>query len=446
MKSLFVKHQRGQALILIVLATTALIAITGLAVDGGIAYAARRQAQNAADAASLAGSLARIQAIEGGLPLSYANNSMRSAALGRAASNGFDNNGTTNTVEVFSPPTSGYYSDCANSAFNCNDYVQVIITTHSRTYFAVIVGTTHIDNRVQASALAKGPSTEPPFGGNALVALKPTSNDCSGDFVVGGSGTITLEGGGIFVNSDNEVCAFVQDGCNAILDINGGEITTVGGMALNESCLENIIEANLIEAADPVAFPPEGDPQPPPECGGAAGVVVNDKVNNVSYIYPGYYGTLPPNSATQNLVIMKPGNYCVSKVLKLVTSLSTMKGDGVFIYIEPGGDFNLSGGSMQLKAQTSGDYKGLLLFVAPNYSNNVPTNCIINGGTDDIFVGTIYAPYCSVTINGGANPEGFHSQIIAYDLTLNGDNSLYFTYDPDALWQWFVPPKLGLVK
>ncbi len=445
MRKIPTKHQRGQALILIVLAVTALIAITGLAVDGGIAYASRRQAQNAADAASLAGALARIQVIESGLPLTYANAAMENAARSRAASNGYDNDGTTNTVAVHSPPISGYYSDCANSAFDCNDYVQVIITTHSRTYFAVIVGTTQINNQVQAAALAKGPSKESPFGGSALVSLKPTSNDCSGDFVVGGSGTVTLEGGGIFVNSDNPACAFAQDGCNAILDINGGTITTVGGMALNNSCLENIVEANLIEGAEPVPFPPDGDPEPPPECGVTPPPPLN--VNGVSStIYPGHYSTLPPNSATEDLVILSPGNYCVSKVLKTVTSATMLNGIGVFIYIEPGGDFNLQGGNMELSAPTSGDYKGLLIFVAPLYSSNVPMNCTIAGAATNIFTGTIYAPYCSVTINGGSSPVGFHSQIIAYDLTLNGNNSLTFYYDPDALWQWLVPPKLGLVK
>lgn len=444
MKSMLVKSQSGQALILIVLTTIALIAITGLAVDGGIAYSTRRQAQNAADAASLAGSLARIQDIENGLPLVYANNSMRSAAFSRAADNGFNNNGTTNTVEVHSPPISGYYSDCANSAFDCNDYVQVIIATYSRTYFAVIVGTTQIDSQVQAAALAKGPSKESPFSGSALVTLKPTSNDCSGDFVVGGSGTVTLEGGGIFVNSNNEVCAFVQDGCDVVLDINGGTIATVGGMALNNNCLENIIEANLLEGAEPVKFPPDGDPKPPPECGITPPAPTN--IAGVSStIYPGSYSVLPPNSATEDLVIMTPGNYCVSKVLKTVTSAKKLNGNGVFIYIEPGGDFNLQGGDMTLSAPTSGDYKGLLIFVDTDYSG-VPENCTIAGAATNVFTGTIYAPYCSVTINGGSSPVGFHSQIISYDLTLNGDNSLTFYYDPDALWERFVPSKLGLVK
>ncbi len=47
--------QRGQAIVLVVIAMIALLALMGLAVDGGRQYTARRQAQNAADAAALAG-------------------------------------------------------------------------------------------------------------------------------------------------------------------------------------------------------------------------------------------------------------------------------------------------------------------------------------------------------------------------------------------------------
>ncbi|MEJ2303473.1 MAG: Tad domain-containing protein [Anaerolineales bacterium] len=47
--------ERGQALILLVFAAVALLGFTALAIDGGMVYADRRHAQNAADAASLAG-------------------------------------------------------------------------------------------------------------------------------------------------------------------------------------------------------------------------------------------------------------------------------------------------------------------------------------------------------------------------------------------------------
>ncbi|MBN1485126.1 MAG: Tad domain-containing protein [Chloroflexia bacterium] len=48
-------RSRGQTMILIAVAAIALIAFVGLAVDGGMAYSLRRQAQNAADGSAIAG-------------------------------------------------------------------------------------------------------------------------------------------------------------------------------------------------------------------------------------------------------------------------------------------------------------------------------------------------------------------------------------------------------
>lgn len=49
------KKERGQALILLAFALMALAAFAGLAIDGGRSYSTRRQAQNIADAAAMAG-------------------------------------------------------------------------------------------------------------------------------------------------------------------------------------------------------------------------------------------------------------------------------------------------------------------------------------------------------------------------------------------------------
>src|SRR4051812_46344703 len=50
-------RERGQVLVIMALAMIALLGITGVAVDMGYAYAHRREVQNAADAAALAGAL-----------------------------------------------------------------------------------------------------------------------------------------------------------------------------------------------------------------------------------------------------------------------------------------------------------------------------------------------------------------------------------------------------
>src|SRR5258706_855071 len=103
--------ERRQALILIVFSIIGLIGMSALAIDGGNAYLERRKTQNAADSAELAGAIARIEG-----------NNWRAVALASAKSNGYDNNGTTNTVELNTPPTSGQYVDNP-------EYIQVIVTS-----------------------------------------------------------------------------------------------------------------------------------------------------------------------------------------------------------------------------------------------------------------------------------------------------------------------------
>ena len=56
------RSPRGQMIIIVALALTALVAMTGLVIDGGMAWSNRRQVQNAADAAAMAG--ARVLGID----------------------------------------------------------------------------------------------------------------------------------------------------------------------------------------------------------------------------------------------------------------------------------------------------------------------------------------------------------------------------------------------
>ena len=83
----------GQVIVLVALAAVGLIAIMGLAIDGGRLLFLRRDTQNAADAAAVAAARALCTARD---PVPY--------ALAAADANDFDNNRTTNWVDVYTPP------------------------------------------------------------------------------------------------------------------------------------------------------------------------------------------------------------------------------------------------------------------------------------------------------------------------------------------------------
>src|SRR5215216_2800687 len=110
--------QKGQTLIIVAFAAVILVGFAALAIDGSRVFSDRRHAQNAADTSVLAAALAKQHG-----------QSVVSAAMLRATSNGYDNNGTTNVVEVYNPPTDGTYA--GNS-----EYIQIKITSHVKTTFA----------------------------------------------------------------------------------------------------------------------------------------------------------------------------------------------------------------------------------------------------------------------------------------------------------------------
>src|SRR5512134_3850707 len=110
--------ERGQALILIALALVGLLGMAGLAVDGGNVFNDRRKAQNAADAAALASAYMRIK---GG--------DWVGAALEAAAENGYNNDGIHNVVVLYSPPSDGPHKGDI-------EYLQIIITSHVKTYIS----------------------------------------------------------------------------------------------------------------------------------------------------------------------------------------------------------------------------------------------------------------------------------------------------------------------
>jgi len=442
--------ERGQALVIIALAMIGLIAMTGLAIDGSIALADRRHAQNAADTAVLAGALTYIRECEKTgcdteAEVILAKAAMDHDARGRADSNGYSGDLLRSQVEVYTCDDPD--ATCTAPYTGESDYMQVIITSHVDTTFAQVIGIPQMNNRVQAIALADDDDTGPLADENAIVAYAPHGKGCNGEFIVGGSGTVKIKGGGIFVNSDNTAddlssttCgALKQDGCKTTLDfIDGGGINSVGNINLSASCSGNL-EGPMVEGASPMEFPPDIAISVPDECEDN-GTVFNDKGSKTSTLSPGSYDNIPPKDAKEENVVLQPGNYCVNNFK--VSSKVNVYGEDVFIYIKPGGVFDFSGGTITLDAPNEGDYKGYLTYVAPPESGF--TNCSINGNTTYRFTGTIFAPYCNIAINGNSDPDGFHSQILGYTVKLNGENTIYIIYVPEENGEDIQPPLLGL--
>jgi hypothetical protein len=127
----------------------------------------------------------------------------------------------------------------------------------------------------------------------------------------------------------------------------------------------------------------------------------------------------------------------------------------VFIYIKAGGSFTFNGGSIvQLwginaaNVASESMYENFLLYVAPNYASGTPSTCLMNGNASDVFIGTIYAPYCNVTINGTSDPSGFQTQIIGYTVKFAGGANVILNYSDGSqlLNNLTIPLQVGLTR
>jgi hypothetical protein len=444
--------QHGQALILITLAAIGIFAITGLAIDGSAKFSDRRHAQNAADTSAIAGALALAR---GGASWQY-------YAEQRAFENGYDDDHVSNDVWIYNPPSTGIYSNCSDIHFDCHDYVQVIIDSTVNTYFARVIGINETHNHVEAVASIVKTSDvgTSVFGGNAVVALSP--DGCA--LMAQGTSNVTINGGGLYSNSDDPSCSFQSASCASLLDVNNsdgsqGTVTMIGGYNAHLGCMP---QANLIPAAQKqLPFPPPYQEIAPPAV--CSTPVINNITGRTVTLSPGHYSTMPPRS-NMNDVTLQPGVYCID------TTMRTNAGDllrvagtpgvspGVFLYFKPGGSFTFNGGStvriwgindanIALDASVT-PYKGFLMYLAPDYASGTPTTCTLNGNTNDKFIGTIYAPYCNVTLNGTSDPSGFQTQIIAYTVKFAGGANVILNYDQNAtpMSTWTIPLQVGLTK
>jgi len=498
-----ITKERGQALIIIAFAMIGLMAIVGLAVDGAAKFSDRRHAQNAADTAAMAAALAKVDTIAAaqsnpsittspdtcpppsGL-MSDASDvcaALMLTGLDRAVSNGYDNF-TNNTVEIYSPPISGHY-------INNKEYVQVIITSNINTTFMKVLGITQTTNIVQAVAFAK-----PGFNlaeGAMIISYDPDPN-CS----VGGTGgysvqvtgdaTVNLDGGGVFLNSD-EVCGFKIPNCADLNIINGGGINTVGTNNINTaSCIfDPPLGKNYNQ--DPVVIPDEVYwPPVPKECS-MSGYPAPTKLGEITVpgnplpveewlIYPGYYETFPQAAlvAKKSHIYMASGVYCIdpggpswngdlswspvdAALLNGSTESNPSKSNynkyhtynpsGVTLYIKGPGGYTINTKSpTYLDASSNplgpnGDYQGYLIILEGTPTDH--PNCVINGGADIDINGLLFSPYCNYTINGKAGETAaINAQLIGWDLTINGSNSINFNYDPSN--QVKIKRKVGLMK
>ncbi len=174
------KHERGQAIVLVVIAMLALLALVGLAIDGGRQYTARRQAQNAADAAALAGTQKLAQRIAACPP----NLNISDADVAQAVMAMVQNNGLRpilpNTPEGDTLLQANYVDASSTILWGVGagsipanaTGVKVELTYQQPTTFLRAIGINTLNAPANAIAMT-GPVTQMPGNGSLLPIAVP---------------------------------------------------------------------------------------------------------------------------------------------------------------------------------------------------------------------------------------------------------------------------------
>ena len=158
------RRERGQILVIAAVAMTALLAMAGLVVDGGAAFASQRATQNAADAAANAGALALAERLGGSTaPGSGWDAEVASRVSSSAATNDLQSYRAVYTsIDAAMLDSSGAVVTDMDAAAEVGDGtippgasgVAVRGTRASPTYFVRVVGITSFPTSANATAVA----------------------------------------------------------------------------------------------------------------------------------------------------------------------------------------------------------------------------------------------------------------------------------------------------
>lgn len=425
-------RDRGQVIVIFAIVLVVVLLMIALAVDGGSLYVQRRGAQAAADAAAFAGAAS----LASGSPLDQA----RSAALQRAAANGFDNDGASNWVSAESPPSSGPFANDSN-------HFQVTIRARIQTAFLQLF----LANAAESTseAVVRFSTARPLAGPNALAALSKTAcNALQADL----DQDVSVQGGGLFSNSGaSGSCAALEKSGAGVLAVSGGGIALVGSYLNTGS---GAVSPAPQSGAPQVDLPPIA----PPDCScganfsGAACAGGDVSVSGGASLSPGIYHNISLDSTAASLVL-NPGLYCLTGTLS--ASAGTLAGSGVILAMA-GGGVDLGGGAAislaappanaPLLRGTDGNphrYAGLLLYGDPaHYAGGGAAGFALGGADGSAYTGTIYAPATACSLAGSAGTLTFNSQVACASLALSGAARIAVNFSPSQ--NWMLPPLLAL--
>jgi Putative Flp pilus-assembly TadE/G-like len=409
--------EKGQAIVYLVIGFVVFLGFVALAIDGGMVLSDRRNDQNAADAASLAGGAAaalhfknnqlntcdKVWTCTNNSVVNNAEVDAWSKAIDRAQANGFkivhDDSLTGNN---------GVKTECGGTTWDDGHIdVTVAISATTPSNFLQIIYPKALHNEV--SSVTRVNTGGPYIFGNAIVGLN--GGNCSGGngVTVNGTASTIVHKGNIFSNgciqgNGTKGSAGVDDGYTI-----SGHFKDPGNITFTPDI--TISSQTITESEYHIDTP---------DC-------------------TTWYDKLPST--------LTPGLYCMTGNLDFKPG---DKGYGVTFYV-PNGTVSANGNAkdpIELYAPSTdttspgyitptSPYNGLL-FIVPNGGA-----VTLNGTSVDRFHGLIYAPKSQVTLTGTAD-NIFWGQVVGWDVKVGGNNDMAVNYEGCS--GYIRPPSIELYR
>ncbi len=414
--------QRGQVLVLVVLAIVVLLGFTAIAIDGSMVYSDRRFAQNASDASALAGAAEAALYFENNgvkywnwncssgaiaASISQAAISARQVAVSRAADNGI-------TFDQDITDKNGVNTQCGedNTSGHVDKYLDIrsLVTFETPTSFAHFIFGGPLRNTVEAVGRVR-PRHNLAFG-YAIVALNQAN--CQGQqngATFHGNSEVHVDGGGVFTNG-----CLRGNGHPDIFVVNGST-SYVGELSAGNANWDP--EPQYVSTI----IPPETYYLPAPNCS-------HPDAHNLNA------------GALLNTEEPLHGLYCVSGSLH-VNGNDSLIGTGVTIYMLNGGITINGNAEVNITAphpspDPSPAIPGLVIYVPVNNTNDIQ----INGNSESYFEGTILAPGSNIDMLGTGEVDAFHTQVIGWNVEVGGNADTFVLYNGDE--QYSEPSAIEL--
>jgi Flp pilus assembly protein TadG len=444
--------ERGQALVLIALAMTALVGFVALSIDGGMAYAQRREAQNAADRAAVEGTyriLTQKRANGTNQQAIRAVINQAAQAHGVRDTDGSPTNHINGNVSAVFTDAEGTVlgggceiTSCSGSVASAALGVQVRVNKPFDTFFAGIIG--HKQIGIRASALAVIHSGS--LGGN--------NNDLWAVFAIAApqcGGGIDLQGARLEIVGNAH--------SNGGFKVNAHE-TVKGKLTYRNNChhcppkskqvprndslvLPDLVEYRTLAFNQTIGTPSfyNGSVTLTKRSDGGLGTPARP----FTYIR-GDLSIGPQAEIPLHGLIYVEGDVTLQKDAA-VGSFLIVAGPGAGSFRSDVGDFKLSGGISLIDAPYQNASfpilrnNGARFFSGFGYSNGgsgcSSANAMKISGSNNMFVGSLIAPYAGIDISGSNNEV--YGSLIANNVSMSGSSHAihyiagYFPPQPDRI-------------